>query len=151
MCSLRQQVNIIGIFVKFSLSFQTFTLDRYRDRLRLRVRDRLRVKPGWWSTKSKVEKMLISTYLVLDREFISQTELRGSVYCLPQEFSASFPRRLTSNCAYPRQALSAVDPFVFLQINPKSHPGGIRIHGPHSRVNTRPPGRPRCYAAIEMR
>ena len=28
-----------------------------------------------------------------------------------EDFSSFFPRRLASNCAYPRQALSAVDPF----------------------------------------
>ena len=33
-----------------------------------------------------------------------------------EDFSSFFPRRLASNCAYPRQALSAVDPFLFLQI-----------------------------------
>ena len=40
-------------------------------------------------------------------------------------FSSSFPRRLASNCAYPRyvQAFSAVDPFFILLrvINSKSH------------------------------
>ena len=47
-----------------------------------------------------------------------------------EDFSSFFPRRLASNCAYPRQALSAVDPFLFMQIKSKFHHGGIRTHGP---------------------
>ena len=45
--------------------------------------------------------------------------------------AAFFPRRLSSNCAYPRYALSAVHPSFFVfGINSKSHHGGIRTHGP---------------------
>ena len=49
-----------------------------------------------------------------------------------EDFSSLFPRRLASNCAYQRQALSAIDPFFFflLQIKSKSRHGGIRTHGP---------------------
>ena len=38
---------------------------------------------GCGARKTKLKKMAISMYLVLDREFISKTELRGSVYRLP--------------------------------------------------------------------
>ena len=46
--------------------------------------------------------------------------------------SSLFPRRLASNCAYPRYALSAVDPCtIFLQnFFSKSQHGGIRTPGP---------------------
>ena len=50
-----------------------------------------------------------------------------------EELSIFFPRRLASNCAYPRcyEALSAADPlFAFLQIKPKSRHGGNRTQGP---------------------
>ena len=40
------------------------------------------------------------------------------------------PRRLASNCAYPRQALLAVVPFIFLQVYSKSQHGGIRTQKP---------------------
>ena len=45
-------------------------------------------------------------------------------------FSSFFPRGLASNCAYPRWALSATVDNFFLQINSKSHHGGIRPPGP---------------------
>ena len=41
-----------------------------------------------------------------------------------EEISIFFPRRLASNCAYPRQQLIFV--FAFPQINTKSHHGGNR-------------------------
>ena len=62
------------------------------------------------------------------------------------DFSSFFPRRLASNCAYPRQALSAVDPFFIFasKYNFKNY-GGIRTHGAtlecHSSATTSPPGR----------
>ena len=66
-----------------------------------------------------------------------------------EDFVSFFPRRLASNCAYPRKALSAVNPFLllFLKINSTSRDGGIRTHGPtqvaqHSRATTSPPVRP---------
>ena len=46
------------------------------------------------------------------------------------DFSSFLPRRRASNCAHPREALSAVAPFFFLQINSKSCHGGIRTHRP---------------------
>ena len=50
-------------------------------------------------------------------------------FFFPRRFQL-FPCRLASNCAYPRSTLSAVDRFLFLQINSKSRYGGVRIHGP---------------------
>ena len=50
-----------------------------------------------------------------------------------EHFSSFFPRRPASNCAYPRWALSAVDPFFYiyiLQVNSKAHHGGIGTPGP---------------------
>ena len=43
-----------------------------------------------------------------------------------EDFSSFLPRRIPSNCAYPRYALPAVVPFIFFQIIPKSHHGGSR-------------------------
>ena len=50
----------------------------------------------------------------------------------PGGFSPFFPRRLASNCAYPRyEPLSAADPsFFFLQIVSRSHHSVIRTPGP---------------------
>ena len=44
-----------------------------------RVRVRFRVRSGLWCTKTKLEYMAISLYLVLDREVISKKELQGPV------------------------------------------------------------------------
>ena len=46
-----------------------------------------------------------------------------------EDFSSFFPRRLASDCAYPRYALSVVDPFLLSQIKSESRHGGIRTHG----------------------
>ena len=40
--------------------------------------------------KQKLKKMAISMYLVLDREFVYKTELRGSVYRLPPQAPAHY-------------------------------------------------------------
>ena len=54
-----------------------------------------------------------------------------------EDFSSFFPRRLASNCAYPRpRTLSAVDPFVFLQINSKSRHGGVQTKSRHGGIRT---------------
>ena len=47
-----------------------------------RVRVRFRVRSGLWCTKTKLKYMVISVYMVLDREVISKMELRGPVYRL---------------------------------------------------------------------
>ena len=49
-----------------------------------------------------------------------------------EDFSPFFPRRLASNCAYPRWALSAVDPFFFSANNFKMSPR----RDSNSRTNT---------------
>ena len=51
-----------------------------------------------------------------------------------QDFRSFFPRRLASNSAYPRQALSAVYPFpLFSQKISESRHGRIRTHGQHQQ------------------
>ena len=45
------------------------------------------------------------------RLFSPPTHHGSCLAFLSQDFSSFFPRRLASSCAYPRQALSAVDPF----------------------------------------
>ena len=49
-----------------------------------------------------------------DRLFFPPTHCGSCLaFSSREDFSSLFPRRLASNCAYPRSALSAVDPFVF--------------------------------------
>ena len=63
-----------------------------------------------------------------------------------EDFSSFFPRRLTSNCAYPRQALSAVDPVSFFCKEIQNlATSGFELtdqHQQHSRATSSPPGRP---------
>ena len=45
------------------------------------------------------------------------TTVRALHFLSREDFSSFFPRRLGSNCAYPRKALSAVHPFLFIFAN----------------------------------
>ena len=59
----------------------------------------------------------------------SLSPLRFVPCFLSREYFSSFPRWLTSNCAYPSYARSAIYPYIFANKS-KSHHGRIRTPGP---------------------